>query len=148
MNGISDTQLMAERLESLKAAIIGGLSLGVACLLTNLCNSLVLVKYFDILTSLQFTVNLHWLVSWAIAGFSGLLFGVTYRYIIRQDTNPQLKAGGVLAFGLVRGLAQIDAGWSWSFVVLALESVLWFVVAAIVLDAAIRIGWVKAFPSA
>jgi hypothetical protein len=147
MNGISDTQLMAERLESLKAGIIGGLSLGFACLLTNLINTLLLAKYFDILTNLQFTGNLHWLVGLAIAGFSGLLFGVTYRYIIRQDANPQLKAGGVLAFGLVRGLAQIDAGWSLSFVVLAVESVLWFVVAAIALDNALRIGWVKAFPS-
>lgn len=144
---MKDTQLMAERIESLKAGVIGGLSLGCACLMTNLLNTLVLVRYFDTLASLQVTVNWHWLGSWAIAGFSGLLFGVTYRYIIRQDNNPQLKAGGVLAFGLVRGLAQIDAGWSWSFVVLALESVLWFVVAAIALDTAIRFGWVKAFSS-
>jgi hypothetical protein len=147
MNEMFDTQLMAERIESLKAGIIGGLSLGVACFLTNSINNLVLSQHFDILASLQFTASWHWLLSWAIAGFSGLLFGVTYRYIIRQDQNPQLKAGGVLAFGLVRGLAQIDAGWSWSFVVLAVESVLWFVVAAIVLDTALRIGWIKPFAS-
>lgn len=147
MNKIFDTQLMAERLESLKAGIICGISLAFASLMTDFINSSVLSKYFDILANLELTVNLHWLVSWAIAGFSGLLFGVTYRYIIRQDQNPQLKAGGVFAFGLVRGLAQIDAGWSWAFVVLAMESVVWFFIAAIALDAAFRIGWVKPFPS-
>jgi hypothetical protein len=39
-----------------------------------------------------------------------LLFGVTYRYIIQEDSNPQLKAGAVLAFGLVRGLTVLDIG--------------------------------------
>jgi len=33
-------------------------------------------------------------------------------YLIRSDKNPQLKAGGVLAFGLVRGLTQIELGWN------------------------------------
>ena len=61
-----------------------------------------------------------------------LLFGVTYRYIIRSDKNPQLKAGGILAFGLVRGLTQIELGLNsdstiWPFLVLAAESLLWFV---------------------
>ncbi|MBD2437917.1 hypothetical protein [Nostoc sp. FACHB-110] len=147
MNEIFATQLMAERLESLKAGIIGCLSLLLAWLVTNILNNLFLSKYFNILTNMQLSLNLHCLVSLAIAGFSGLLFGVTYRYIIRQDQNPQLKAGGVLAFGLVRGLAQIDVGWGWSAVVLALESVLWFIMAAIVLDSAIRLGWVKPFAS-
>jgi hypothetical protein len=86
-------------------------------------------------------------VSGAIATFSGLLFGVTYRYIIRSDKNPQLKAGGVLAFGLVRGLTQMELGLNsnitiWSFLVLAAESLLWFVFAAIALD-----FWVKPFSS-
>lgn len=147
MKKILDTQLMTERLESLKAGVIGGLSLGFAYLMTNLFNTLVLARYFDILAILQITVNWHWLISWAIAVFSGLLFGVTYRYIIRQDQNPQLKAGGVLAFGLVRGLAQIEVGWSLSGAVLAGESVLWFIVAAIALDQAIQLGWVKPFAS-
>ncbi|MBU7587541.1 MAG: hypothetical protein KAF91_32750 [Nostoc sp. TH1S01] len=138
---------MAERLESLKAGIIGGLSLGVTCLMTSVLNTLVLARYFEILISLQVTLNWQLLVSWAIATFSGLLFGVTYRYIIRQDQNPQLKAGGVMAFGLVRGLAQIELDWSLAGAVLAGESVLWFIVAAIVLDKALQSGWVKPFPS-
>ena len=149
---LEDIQLMTERLESLKAGIIGGFSLCFAFVITSLVNTLVLAKYFKILASLQVDINWHWWVSGAIACFSGLLFGVTYRYIIRSDKNPQLKAGGVLAFGLVRGLTQIELGWdSTSTVlpclVLALESVLWFVVAGSAIDTAIQLGWIKPFPS-
>ncbi|MFW9260796.1 hypothetical protein A4S05_21490 [Nostoc sp. KVJ20] len=143
---------MAERLESLKAGIIGGLSVCCAFGITSLLNTLVLAKYFSTLASLQNDLNWHWWVSGAIATFTGLLFGVTYRYIIRSDKNPQLKAGGVLAFGLVRGLTQIELGWNshstiWPFVVLAFESVLWFAIAAIVLDIAIQLRWVRPFSS-
>ncbi|WP_448562681.1 hypothetical protein [Trichothermofontia sp.] len=46
----------------------------------------------------------------AIVFLSGFLFGVTYRYGVRRDRNPHLKAGVVLAFGLVRGLAQLEVG--------------------------------------
>ncbi|MBD6616025.1 hypothetical protein FNW02_09335 [Komarekiella sp. 'clone 1'] len=144
---------MAERLESLKAGIVGGLSLCFAFIITSLVNTLVLAKYFKILASLQIDANWHWWVSCAVASFSGLLFGVTYRYIIRSDKNPQLKAGGVLAFGLVRGLTQVELGLTSAnkvlpCFVLALESVLWFIVGAIALDTAIQLGWLKPFPSA
>lgn len=152
MKETSDVRLMAERLESLKAGIIGGLSVCCAFAIASLLNTLVLAKYFQTLASLQSHVNWAWWVSGAIATFAGLLFGVTYRYIIRSDKNPQLKAGGVLAFGLVRGLTQIEFGWNshstiWPFVVLAFESVLWFGIAAIALDIAIQLRWVKPFSS-
>ncbi|MBN3950506.1 MAG: hypothetical protein HWQ38_30185 [Nostoc sp. NMS7] len=143
---------MAERLESLKAGIIGGLSLCFAFAIASFLNTLVLAKYFQTLASLQSDVNWHLWVSGAIAFFSGLLFGVTYRYIIRSDKNPQLKAGGVLAFGLVRGLTQIELGWNshstiLPFVVLAFESVLWFGIAAFAVDIAIQLRWLKPFSS-
>lgn len=152
MNETSDIQLMAERLESLKAGIIGGLSGCFAFAIASLLNTLVLAKYFQTLASLQSDVNWDWWVSGAVATFTGFLFGVTYRYIIRSDQNPQLKVGGVLAFGLVRGLTQIELGWNsfstiWPFVVLAFESVLWFGIAAIALDIAIQLHWVKPFSS-
>lgn len=152
MNATLDPQLMAERLESLKAGIVGGFSLFFIFAITNLLNTLVLAKYFQTLVSLQSDVNWHLLVSGAIAIFSGLLFGVTYRYIIRSDQNPQLKAGGVLAFGLVRGLTQIELGWNshstiWPFLVLAAESLLWFALGAIALNIAIKLRWVKPFSS-
>ncbi|BAY13650.1 hypothetical protein [Calothrix sp. NIES-2098] len=135
---------MAERLESLKAGIIGGISVFLAFAIATGVNTLVLSQYFPILGSQDF-----WL-SGAIAFFSGLLFGVTYRYIIRLDNNPQLKAGGVFAFGLVRGLTQIEVGWNSHHpvlpdLVLAGESVLWFAIATIALDTAMQIGWLKPF---
>ena len=152
MNATLDPQLMAERLESLKAGIVGGFSLFFIFAIANLLNTLVLAKYFQTLASLQSDLNWHLLVSSAIAIFSGLLFGVTYRYIIRSDQNLQLKAGGVLAFGLVRGLTQIELGWNfhstiWPFLVMAFESVLCFGMAAIALNIAIKFRWVKPFSS-
>lgn len=151
MNPTLDPQLMAERLESLKAGIIGGLSVCFAFAIASLLNTLVLATYFQTLICLQSDLNWRLWVSGAVATFIGFLFGVTYRYIIRSDKNPQLKAGGVLAFGLVRGLTQIEFGWNhstiWPFLVLAAESLLWFALAAIALDIAIQLGLVKPFSS-
>ncbi|MEH2462840.1 hypothetical protein [Nostoc sp.] len=152
MNAILDPQLIAERIESLKAGIIGGLSVCFAFAIASLLNTLVLAKYFQTLACLQSDLNWHLWVSCAVASFTGFLFGVTYRYIIRSDQNPQIKAGGVLAFGLVRGLTQIELGWNsnstiWPFSVLAFESVWWFGIAAIALNIAIQLRWVKPFSS-
>lgn len=153
MNNISNADLMLERLESLKAGVLAGFCLALAFVIATLVNNLVLAKYFQELSSLHIDMlNWHWLVSGAITCFSGLLFGVTYRYIIREDKNLQLKAGGVLAFGLIRGLAQVDIGFSCAmtvlpFLVLGLESILWFGLAAIALDTAMQLGWLKPFKS-
>jgi hypothetical protein len=144
-------ELMAERLESLKAGVIGSISLGLAFLSTSFINILWISKYFPILSYEQIDlVNLQMLLNGMIAGFSGFLFGVTYRYIIRLDANPHLKTGGVWAFGLVRGLTQIEVGWNINnsvlpFLILAGESILWFALAAFVLDTAILRKWLKPF---
>ena len=104
---------MAERLESLKAGVIGSVSLGLAFLSTSFINVLWLDKYFHLVGYHTINmVSLQVLSSGVIAGFSGFLFGVTYRYIIRVDTNPHLKTGGIWDFGLVRGLTQIEVGWN------------------------------------
>lgn len=144
-------ELMAERLESLKAGVIGSISLGLAFLVTTLFNIFWLEKYFPILNNTQIAaINIEMLLSGIIAGFSGFLFGVTYRYIIRIDTNPHLKTGGIWAFGLVRGLTQIETGWVlnnsiFPFLILAGESIFWFALAAIALDTAISKKWLKPF---
>ncbi len=153
VNKISDHQLMAERIESLKAGMLAALCLIIAFFITTLLNSLVLAKNFELLSSLAIDpLTLQSLVSVGIVCFCGLLFGVTYRYIIRSDKNLQLKAGGVLAFGLVRGLTQVEVGLSYSrnvlpFVVLGAESILWFGLAAFFLDTAMQLGWIKPFQS-
>jgi hypothetical protein len=89
-------------------------------------------------------------VSGSIAGVSGFLFGVTYRYIVRQDRNPHLKSGAVGAFGLVRGLAQVDGQVQSGVDVLpgaiALgESLLLFALCRVVLEVGLRRGWLKPF---
>ena len=144
-------ELMAERLEYLKAGVIGSISLGLAFFGTSFINVLWLDKYFPlVIYDGVDIVNLQMLLNGVIAGFSGFLFGVTYRYIIRVDANPHLKTGGVWAFGLVRGLTHIEVGWHLNnpilpFLILAGESILWFALAAFALDIAILRKWLKPF---
>jgi hypothetical protein len=88
------------------------------------------------------------LISGAIALVAGFLFGITYRYVIRQDQNSHLKSGAVLAFGLVRGLAQIEGSLAQTVAPLSLllmvgESCLLFAVAQWSLDGAIGQGWLQ-----
>lgn len=151
MKETSHLDLMAERLESLKSGFISALSFSVVFAIASVFNYFIFKYYFksQIILSI-FTLNWQWLISAGIAAFSGFLFGVTYRYIIREDDNPQLKAGGVLAFGLVRGLTQVDMGLNFSLAVfplilLGLESILEFAVAAFTLDRAIQFSWIKPF---
>ena len=139
-----------ERFESLKAGIIAGLSLLLTSLSFVLINGSILAKYFVTLSSLRVDIDWHQLISGAIAAICGLLFGLTYRYIIRDDNNPQLKVGAVFAFGLVRGLSQLDMGLNTlgsilPFIVLVVESIVWFAIAALSVDLAIKLGWVKTF---
>jgi hypothetical protein len=118
----------AERIESLKAGILAGLSLVLAYGITTVGNSLVLVAQVEALAPLQITTVVNLIVRVAIAFFSGFLFGVTYRYVIRDDKNPHLKSGAVLAFGLVRGLAPVEVEQNltdsfWVLSVLGVESI-------------------------
>lgn len=151
MNNSSELNLAAERIESLKAGILSAFALLLAFGTITVINQLILAQQFDTLAGLQIaTVDINLLISGAVAWLSGFLFGITYRYIIRQDNNSHLQEGAVLAFGLVRGLAQLDVGLKlqdsfWPFIVLALESVLLFAIARFTLDLAIQSRWVKPF---
>lgn len=136
MNNIFDAAQMAERLESLKTGIVSSFSSVVAFLLTSAINTWLL----------HFQPS--WLISTVFMGFSGFLFGVTYRYIIRNDNNPHLKSGAVMAFGLVRGLAEIDAALKnidISIIALAGESIFCFAIAATILDFSIQKNWIRPF---
>ena len=84
-----------KRFESLKAAILCGLTTAIvaASLLwlhrvQQVGETIAWVSLIQGLSAMTF-----W-ASTAIAGVSGSLFGLTYRYAIRQDSNPQLKVGG------------------------------------------------------
>lgn len=142
---------IAERIESLKAGIIGGLCLLFAFGITAGIDFLVFTPYWQLLSyNHEYVLDLRWILSAAFAGFSGFLFAITYRYVIRQDENSHLKSGAVLAFGLVRGLTQIDMSLNLHrplipAIALATESVLCFFFTAKCLDLSIKLGWLKPF---
>ncbi|MEM1171497.1 MAG: hypothetical protein AAGJ08_21050 [Cyanobacteria bacterium P01_H01_bin.35] len=146
----------AERIESLKAGTLAGISLFLTFGAIALGNSLILGHSWESLAS-SGIITLDWniLFQGAIAFISGFLFGVTYRYIIRQDRNPHLKSGAVVAFGSIRGLGQIDVGLNsearlidlWPLMVLGIESVVAFAVVGLVLDLGISQKWIKSFSS-
>jgi hypothetical protein len=139
MNPNSSSNFTAtERLESLKSGLLAGFFVG----LSHLVLSWVNLWLGD--------TSINVLFSTPLAGFSGFLFGVTYRYIIRRDDNPQLKLGGIFAFGLVRALAglEIQLHTPNSLAQIARfggESLLLFGIAGLILDRALQKGWVKPF---
>ncbi|NEO99215.1 MAG: hypothetical protein F6K58_11130 [Symploca sp. SIO2E9] len=140
----------SERLESLKAGTLSAFSVMFTYSFNVIGNSLVLAKQFELFALLQIDTLFGLLVKVAIAFLSGFLFGVTYRYVIREDDNKHLKDGVVLAFALVRGLAPTEVESNLAFCLLALlsiESILCFTIARLTLDWAIRIHWLKPFKS-
>jgi hypothetical protein len=142
--------LAIERIESLKAGIIGSLGISLAFGLIAGAHLVFEVPSEIFPSQMSTELNLSVLFSGAIALLSGFLFGVTYRYVIRVDNNPQLKLGAVFAFGLVRGLSELDG----DIFVLAdgvalllnlTESVALFAIAQLLLDGALQHQWVKPF---
>ena len=148
----------AERIESLKAGALAGFSVLLTFGIILSGNSFILARRFELLGSLQIEAW-GWEVAFrgAIALISGFLFGVTYRYIVRQDQNPHLKDGAILAFGLVRAFGQIDIRLSFQtekmptllellpLAAVSLESMILFAVAGVVLNWAIARGTIKPF---
>jgi hypothetical protein len=131
-----------ERIESIKAGSLGGIAAGVSyCLIMT-------VDRFLLARSAQSLVSLGLEVSVAIV--SGFLFGVTYRYIIRTDRNDHLSSGAVLAFGLVRGLAQVDVdefelAQIWLDGIIVGKSILLFSIARYTLDYVLAASWILSF---
>ncbi len=159
---------MTARIESLKAGTLSALSVtiayiaiatpaaGIAFVSANgaiaLGNDFLLPAPVDLLRDFQIGISVNLLVKVAIAFLSGFLFGVTYRYIIRDDDNPHLKSGAVLAFGLVRGLALIERENNffdgfWLSGILVVQSIIYFAIARFTLDWAISRNWLKPFTS-
>jgi hypothetical protein len=131
-----------ERIESVKAGSLGGIAAGIVYGATIGVDAIVWHEYSKSLLCLGLET--------AIAIVSGFLFGVTYRYIIRTDRNDHLNSGAVLAFGLVRGLAQIDVSefdlsqvWMDGFIVG--KSIVMFAIARYAIDYALAASWVLPF---
>jgi hypothetical protein len=131
-----------ERIESVKAGSLGGISAGIGYVSIAMLETLSFPKYLPSLMSLSLAA--------AISIVTGFLFGITYRYIIRTDRNDHLNSGAVLAFGLVRGLAQIDVSkfelsQIWLDGSIVAESILLFSIARYAIDRALVAGWVLPF---
>ena len=131
-----------ERIESVKAGSLGGIATGISYGLMLTIDRFLLHEYSRAFVSLGLAVS--------IAIVSGFLFGVTYRYIIRTDRNNHLNSGAVLAFGLVRGLAQLnvdefDLSQVWIDSLIVSKSVVMFAIARYILDRALAKSWVLPF---
>lgn len=138
-----------ERWQSLKAGGLGAIAAAFIFGMLVQVNSLA-VLYQPGLNGLPtWQMGVVVIVSGAIAKFSGFLFAVTYRYIVRQDQNPHLRSGAVGAFGLVRGLALAEMVWQEArplvLAVMLLESFALFGGIRIILDWALAQGWLQPF---
>lgn len=141
-----------ERLESLKAASISGVTAGAIAavlLLYRQSQGVGLAAAITALTSGGIGSLSVWL-SAAIATLSGALFGLTYRYAVGRSQYFQLQAGVVMAFGLVRGLALVDVGSAlaqrgWPFAAAVVESLLLFGAGALALNVCLQRRWIQPF---
>ena len=90
---------LKERIESIQVGSISALAFLVPYLLFLTVDRLFLGESLTVIGTFV-------KISGAI--ISGFLFGVTYRYVVRNDDNPHLKDGTVAAFALVRGLVPLQ----------------------------------------
>ncbi len=133
-----------ERIESVKAGSLSGIATGIAYVGMMGLDRFAISRLSLPLSSLA--------VEAAIVTICGFLFGVTYRYIIRTDRNDHLNSGAILAFGLVRGLAQVNVRdlelvRFWLNSVIVVENILLFTIARYALDYALAARWISPFKS-
>lgn len=144
---------LAERIESVKAGLFGAGAGGVVFGATTFVNGWWLApRLIPVQPSTIPTDTWALLLGGTIAALSGFLFGVTYRYVIRQDQNPHLRSGAGLAFGLVRALALVEGRLHEPIAVLPLvvlggESLVLFAGVRLMLDHALTARWIKPFGS-
>ena len=140
--------LVTERIESVKAGLIGAVAFTLAALVLLVVQGLVSDLILKLNTNFG-VISWIWAIELAIGAVSGFLFGVTYRYIIRSDRNSHLQDGAVLAFGLVRGLALVERNLLLSELLslagLVLQSIVCFAIARLILDLAIAHKLIKPF---
>ena len=140
--------LVTERIESIKAGIVGAGAFAVAQLVIVLLGETI-VNGFPQYNLTPTILNWELLLQLFFGVVSGFLFGVTYRYIIRDDRNSHLNDGAVFAFGLIRGLALIENNLIWSellsLLFLITKSIVCFAIARLILDLAIARKLIKPF---
>ncbi len=141
-------QASQDRMASIQAAALTGFIAGVVVAKLLLLHRAAALGWMAAAAStIDGLAGITFWISVAIAALSGALFGITYRYAVRQDTSSYLRSGVIFAFSLVRGLALVNVGaaitmMGWPFLIAITESLLMFAVAAAVLELALRRGWI------
>ena len=137
-----------ERIESVKAGLIAAIA-GIAVTLVLVGINRAIADDTQLLPGTLILI----VQRLSIAAVCCFLFGVTYRYIIRQDSNPHLRSGAVGAFALTRSLSQLESinfsEQAVAVVPLALpiaESFGLFLIVRVVLDLGLKQKWLKPFP--
>lgn len=140
--------LVIERIESVKAGLVGAGTFAIAELIVVLLRATT-IKALPQYNLAPVILNWELLLQISFGAISGFLFGVTYRYIIRDDRNSHLNDGAVFAFGLIRGLALIENNLIWSeilsLIFLITQSIVCFAISRFILDLAISRKLIKPF---
>jgi len=92
----------AQKLESVKSAVVGALAGGVALTPLALLHDTVFGEYAGIVNGAA-----QWEFDTDMGSLQAALFAIVYRYCIREDENPMLNQGIIGAFVLVRVLSKI-----------------------------------------
>jgi hypothetical protein len=147
-----DVDEFAERLESGKAAVVGGLAASIAAAPVEF------LTHANNIPQFEFDVDQ--------ISIMGALFGLVFRYAVRRDANPQLRQGSVGAFAITRAVATVHVsdqclavplrcGAPLSYLDYAMlgqlasglvVSGVAFTAAAAAIDAGVERGWLKRFP--
>jgi hypothetical protein len=106
----------AQRIESVKCVVVGGLVGSIAIIPFVALHDLVLL---EVLAPISTNGVAQWEFDNDMASAQAALFAIVYRYCIREDTNPQLNQGVIGAFVLTRTLSRIVVSPQCSAVVLS-----------------------------
>jgi hypothetical protein len=99
---------LKQRFESVKCLAIGGVSGSVAMAPISALRNAVITGSLS-----------QWEFDTDMGSLEAGLFGIVYRYCLREDENPQLSSGCVGAFVIVRTLSRIETATSCSAIPLA-----------------------------
>ena len=156
----SDHLSVADRIESFNAGFLGAIASVFAffaiALLHHFLQNFLSVQ---LISSFELSSPFILLIKLGMIGFSGFLFAVTYRYIVRRDRNSHLKSGAILAFACIRSFGAIDRDLptltllplvqlALVSAILLLENVAWLAIVQSILETAIQNKWIAAFGSA
>ena len=152
---------LADRIESFKSGFLGAIASVFAFFAIALLHHLLpkVLPKLHLVNSFEIDKPLVLLVKLGMIGFSGFLFAVTYRYIVRGDRNSHLKSGAILAFACIRSFGTIDHDLltfihlsliqgALAIAMLFLENIAWLAIVQSILETAIQQKWITAFGSA